>query len=131
MIPARIDENNQRFTGRPEPPSLTQVKDLDRRAVDFDRARHGCKGCEINLRDFRVRARKFGHERGLGKVSMRCEVHENGRTLPTEGKPTKPTDAIPVRATSNPKPPPPPPPPDGPMSSRLSLASFALSWPRW
>jgi hypothetical protein len=50
--------------------------------------------------------------------------------LPTDGKPMKPTDATPVRATSNPAPPPPP-LELGVSSSRLSLASLALSCPRW
>ena len=50
--------------------------------------------------------------------------------LPTEGNPMNPTDATPVRATSNPVPPPPP-LLDGVRSSRLSLASLAFSWPRW
>lgn len=48
-------------------------------------------------------------------------------TFPTDGNPTKPTDATPVRATSKPIPPPPPPPPDGDINSRLSFASLALS----
>src|ERR1700679_3160644 len=34
-------------------------------------------------------------------------------TFPTDGKPTNPTEATPVRATSKPTPVPPPPPPDG------------------
>lgn len=42
-----------------------------------------------------------------------------------------PTLAIPVLLTSNPTPPPPPPPVVGVSSSRLSLASLALSCPRW
>ena len=42
----------------------------------------------------------------------------------------KPTDAMPVLATSKPTPPPPP-LEEGIISSRLSLASFAFSWPRW
>lgn len=49
--------------------------------------------------------------------------------FPTEGKPMKPILATPVRATSKPAPPPPP-PLDGVSNSRLSLASFALSWPK-
>ena len=48
-------------------------------------------------------------------------------TFPTEGNPTNPTDATPVRATSNPMPPPPPPPDFGSINSRRSLASLALS----
>lgn len=42
-----------------------------------------------------------------------------------------PTLATPLRATSKPKPGPPPPPEVGVISSRLSLASFALSCPKW
>jgi hypothetical protein len=46
--------------------------------------------------------------------------------LPTLGNPTNPTLAIPVLATSKPSPGPPPPPPGGLISSRRSLASFAI-----
>lgn len=46
--------------------------------------------------------------------------------LTTDGKPTKPTLAIPVLATSKPRPgPPPPPPPGGAINSRRNLASLA------
>ena len=48
-------------------------------------------------------------------------------TFPTEGNPTNPTDATPVRATSNPIPAPPPPPDFGSINSRRSFASLALS----
>ena len=52
--------------------------------------------------------------------------------LPTDGKPTMPTRASPTLFTSNPSPlAPPPPPPDGSISSRRSLASLALSIPKW
>lgn len=51
--------------------------------------------------------------------------------IPGVGTDMKPTEAIPVLATSKPTPPPPPPPEVGVSSSRLSLASLALSWPRW
>ena len=56
--------------------------------------------------------------------------------LPTEGKPTRPTRASPTLLTSKPSPleappPPPPPPPGGSSNSRRSLASLALSMPRW
>lgn len=43
-----------------------------------------------------------------------------------------PTEAIPVLATSKPAPPPPPcDPAGGAISSRFSLASLALSCPKW
>jgi hypothetical protein len=84
-------------------------------------------------------------------INVDCWTTERGdmdgraqQTFPTEGNPTKPTEAIPVLdtrdgriemitcvqqylATSKPRPPPPPPPPVGEMSSRLSFASFAFS----
>jgi hypothetical protein len=79
-------------------------------------------------------ASEFGHERRLQWVinhySRRLKYSDKVHTFPTDGKPTNPTDAIPVLATSNPRPPPPPPLVEGEMSSRLSLASFALSWPK-
>ena len=66
------------------------------------------------------------------RVSTWVEFSTHGTpTFPTEGNPTNPTDATPVRATSNPMPPPPPPPDFGSISSRRSLASLALSWPKW
>ena len=46
-----------------------------------------------------------------------------------EGTHMNPIDAMPVLATSKPTPAPPPPPEDGVRSSRLSLASLALSCP--
>lgn len=65
-------------------------------------------------------------------AGIRCiAFHElNTRTFPTDGKPTKPTLAMPVLATSKPSPPPPPPPPVGEISSRRNLASLAFSWPK-
>lgn len=79
---------------------LTKIEDLYRSAVDFQGARNGCKSREIDLRHFGMCASELWHESGLHEMSWYewwttgCKIDND--TLPTEGKPTNPTEAIPV-----------------------------------
>jgi hypothetical protein len=79
----------------------TQIKNLNRRAVHLDGTRDSRERREINLGCLRVRSGQFRHERRLvfhRKTISRGHVQQTSfrRTFPTEGKPTNPTDAIPV-----------------------------------
>jgi hypothetical protein len=104
------------------------------------RASHCSECCEVYLGDFTMCSSKLGHQCRLSRIRIRAfGLIYVCQTLPTEGKPTKPTLATPVRATSNPKqnqrcshqrlgipiPPPPPDPVGTAMSSRRSFASLA------